>query len=572
VTAYPGFSNDDDFCGIHFDLPGTGRAAYTRAPVGLQPSFATPALEDPVAVDDHVSVPHVPAVSPTDYPGHEGIELTEGRDWYEMIHVVPRAIDFGNILATIEEEFELYNAYRLQNVSLTSFTNAVDPGSDVTDLPTLPHTIGAQNGLVLTAETTLTDDPNFAGNLVFGFDVGNAYLYIEGVRLILWYFAPESPVREALEWLTDMFAARGGSEKRSSPRESPRQIISHRYRLDGQERRQARMYLMDWQSQLFGLPTWRDQVILTADVAAAAFTINVTTTLYSDFRVGGQAVVLTDRDTFDALVIQSKTSTSITFSTALQNSYDAGTLVMPIRQAQIADLVNADQFPKNLEDFEAVWEVQDNDVDIADTSAFSSYDGKVLLDDCNPVVRSVAESFRTKVSVIDGKAGLREYNGRWPNMKRGHSQGFIARTRQGVWEMRQLFYALRGRQISFYTLTWTPDLVVTGTLTAAQSLMDIENIGYSRFAQERNPMKHIHLLFTDGTSVLREITNSVVVDSDTERLTVDTAWATTKLASEVSRVSFIELVRFATDRVEIEYDRPDFARTRVPVVSLIEAS
>lgn len=572
MTAYPGYLDDDILGPQMIEFPGRASQAYTRAPVARAPSFATDALEDTVVADSPVYVAHLPALSPTDYPGWAGEILTPGGDWFEMVHVVPRSIDFGNILATIEETFELFNAYRTQNVSLTAFTNDVDPGSDVTDLPSLPYTLGALNGVVLTCETTLTDDPNFDGNLVFTFDVGDAYLAIQGVRLILWYFEPESPVRERLAWLTDVHQARGGSEKRTSPRESPRQSFTHRYRLYGQERRQARMYLMDWQSQLFGLPLYEAQVALTADVSAGAFTINVTTRSYSDFRVGGQAVVFTSRDTFDALVIDSMTATSITFTTALQNSYEAGTVVAPIRRVQIADLVTADQHRLNLEDFSATFEVQDTDVNLADTSAFSSYEGKVLLDDCNPVVRTVAERFRTRVSVIDGKTGLREYRGRWPNMKRGHVQTFSGRTRQGVWEMRQLLYALRGRQVSFYTVTWSPDLLVTGTLTATQDLMDIENIGYTRFAQKRNPMRHVRILFTDGSVLLREITDAEVVDADTERLTVDFAWPSTKTPSEVARVEFVELVRFDSDEIEIEHEEPGRARTSVPVLSLIEAS
>jgi hypothetical protein len=572
VTAYPGYLDDDAFYGTHFGIPGRADAAYTRAPVASQESFATLALEDPVLADDPVSVPHRPAVSPSGYPGHEGIEFTAGRDWFEKMHVVPRAIDFGNILSTIQKTFELYCAYRHQNVSLTSFTNTVDAGTDVIDLPSLPHTIGGQNGIVLTAETKLTSDPNFAGDLIFGFDVGDVPLYIEGVRLVLWYFDPEAPIGETLGFVTDVQRGRGGPEKRPSLRKAPTQRFRCKYRLDGQDRRQARMYLMGWQNKLFGLPIHNEQVQLSAEALIGAFTINTSTNSHSDFRVGGQAVVFTSRDLFDVPVIVSKTASSITFATPMQNDYPVGTRVMPVRQGEIEGIVGGDQHPVNLEDFTVVWDVQDTDVDLADVSAFSSYDGKVLLDNCNPVMRAVKERFNTRVYILDNKTGNRTRTSLWPNMTRGHVQTFVGRTRQAVWEIRQLLYALRGRQVSFYTLTWSDDLLVTGTLTATSALMDIENIGFSRYAEEQNPMRHIRLTFTDGSVLLREILSSVIVDADTERLTVDSAWPSTKLPSEISRVEFVELVRLDSDQIQITHERPDSARSAIPVVSLIDQS
>lgn len=85
-------------------------------------------------------------------------------------------------------------------------------------------------------------------------------------------------------------------------------------------------------------------------------------------------------------------------------------------------------------------------------------------------------------------------------------------------------------------------------------------------------MRHIRLTFTDGSVLLREILSSVIVDADTERLTVDSAWPSTKLPSEISRVEFVELVRLDSDQIQITHERPDSARSAIPVVSLIDQS
>ncbi len=572
MADFPFHRNDAEHGPIMREFPGRASGAYTRGPQQRgTPSFATEALQDPPTAPDFVSVPYRPAVSPTDYPVVEVDQSTPGIDWFEKIHIIPKVFAFGSILTLIQKPFELYSAYRVGDVTLQTFTNTVDPGVTIPDLPGLPHVLGPQSGLNLTIEVDPIGAVSFAGDLLFTFDVQVVPLPISGERLILWPFAPERPVTEFLGFLTEIISKRTGTEDRIAQRKRPRQEFDLLYHLTGKERRQALLRMMDWQGRAFGLPLQETAVAMTAPAAATA-TVNVYTTLYTDFRVGGLAAVLADSDTFDVLQIQSMTATSITFTTNLQNSYPAGTMVHAVRIAEMAQTNSGDRHPVNLELISIRWDVQDNDVDLASTAGFSSYNGKVLFDDDNFVRGTMPETFAFRVYDVDNLTGVSERSRIWEQNKRFPRKTFFADTRQRAWEIRQVLYALKGRQKSFYIATKADDLLVTDPLSATSNKMDIENNGYTRFAQNRTPKRDFRITFTDGSSLDRVIISSQEVDAATERLSLDAVWPTTRQPSEVRRVQFLELMRFDTDRFRIEHARIGQIRVEAPVAAIFETA
>lgn len=570
MTDYVGRRNDDEHGAITTPFPGRASGAYTQGPQQRgTPSFATEALGDPVTAFDPDFVAYRPAVAPSDYPAEQVDQSTPGFDWFERIHIIPRVFLFGNILAQIQDTFELYSAYRIGDASLQSLTNTVDPGVTIPDLPGLPHVLGPQSGLDLTIQVDPIGQATFAGDLLFTFDIQVVPLTISGERLILWFFQPEEPVTEFMGFKTGILTARTGKEKRDAKRKRPRQAFDLDYKLDDRERRQALLRMMDWQGRSFGLPLWQESVALTAD-ASATDTVSVHTTLYSDFRVGGLAVVFGDSDTFDVLEILALTDQTIQFTSNLQNSYVEGAPVMPVRIAEMNPTNAGDRELVNVESFGIFWEIQDNDVSLESVAAFSSFLGKVLFDDGNFARGSSPEEFAFRVYEVDNETGLTERDRIWEQNKRRGKKTFVGLTRQRSWEIRQVLHALRGRQKSFYILTFADDLLVTDTLAATSNKMDIEHIGYNRFAQERTPKKHFRITFTDGSSLDREVISSEVIDAATERLSLNEVWPSTRPASEVSRVEFLDLMRFDSDDFRIDHDRNGVIRVEAPVAAIFE--
>lgn len=512
------------------------------------------------------------------------------QSWFEHVHVLPRAeIEFGNIITQEQQEYELFNAYRNTTVTLTGITNNISPG--ITPNISTPDAQGALSswfdptttandggtGLGTIVKWTLDAEPEglptFSGTVEFAFDVAaTVSLLASGRRLVLIPFEYESPMRERLLFATDVMESVNGKEQRAAFRKQPRQQFDVRYQLDGTERQRMQVLLMDWMANFFGFPLWHEAVYLTATVSSGATVYQVTGADEVDFRVGGLAVVLTDNRTFDIINISAVTATTITAADVSLNGYAVGTPVMPVRIARISRTVDGRRALNELETFGIEFESTDNDTGAltGSTAGFSSYNGRVLLDDCNVVVREMRQQYLRRIFVTDNQSGIVTQASPWDRFKRVHQKGFVARSRAAILALRRLLIALDGRRTAFYIPTFFDDVTVSATLSVGGDTIDIDNIEYVRFAQSRDPKTIMKITFTDGTSLVRVVQSAATVSSTVERLTLDSTWPATRTVDEVQRVQFYELVRFDTDRLEIEYPRIGLAGLQAPVRAVFD--
>lgn len=541
---------------------------------------------------------------PTPAAGTDQGDAYEGPDkatamsemWFELVHILPRSkIEFGNIITQKDDQYEVYNAMRATDVTTASLTNNVSPGVTFPD-ESLPEVIESQSS-ALDSTTTGQNElvspqvlgtmvqrdvlaaqeglPIFDDSVVFNITGGNnVQLLLSGQRLVLMPMEYEAPVQETLSWLTDVITALDGKEQRISLRKNPRQIFDVQYRLTGAERQLMQSLLMDWTNNSFGFPLWHEKMTLTASVSAGATVYNVATTADVDLRVGGLAVVLSDHNTFDVISIASITSTTITANDASVNGYAEGTTIMPMRTAQVLGVVPGRRHQNNLEEFRIRFEVTDNDTGVltGDVSAYSTYNSRVLFDDCNVVDGApMAENYTRRIHRIDNSTGKVSISSSWDRNKRSHQKGFVLRDRAEMITFRKMLTSIRGQQIAFYIPTFIEDLTVKATLAIGASTMDIENIEYERFVQSRLGKTIFRITFTDGTSLIRTITAATGVDSSTERLTTGTdTWPATRTVDEISRIEFYELVRFAADNVPITHPRIGLATARMPVIQVFD--
>ena len=497
-----------------------------------------------------------------------------GFDWFEKVHIIPKRQDFGNILSQQDVTVEIFNAYREANRSLTGIAIPVT-GLEFIPSPTLPQTIFEQYGLVLTLRALLDGPPSFDDVIVFTTDVRDINFAITGTRVVIFPFIPEAPIRETLAFLTDILPALNGEEQRVSLRKNPRQVFELEiYREDGAERARMENLLFDWQSRSFGLPVWHEGTRLTADVTNGDTTINVQSTAYADYRVGGLAIVLKNDLVLDALEVDSFTSTTITFTSPVGNDYDADdpdVNVYPLRVAVMRDKESGEKYQVNLTKWQFRFLVTDNRADIADAGTWNTYNSKIIFDDNNLIAGTHPQVLEKNIEVIDGETGKRVQFSSWARGKRGSMKGFLSNSRQQLWALRQILHYLRGRQVSFYLPTFQKDLVPVANLANATNNLDVTHVNYNSFVRERNPNKRIRVHLTNGTTYDRTITGSASLTSTTERLTVDTNWPTDIDVADVARIEYLQLVRFDTDQFSIEHeDANGQARLFAPVKTVFD--
>lgn len=475
-----------------------------------------------------------------------------GQYWFELMHVVKRAYDFGFVLATQVDAIEVYNAYRKEDRTWSTFTNNAGAGVSLIGAPSLPTTVFSQGGIQMSLQVT-AQGVSVAGTVDFAFDVSTIIVPVEIDRVVLFFFRPEQGYTETLEWVTDILQNRNGTETRLSPRANPRQSFDFEVVLDdGSTRTYLENFLFGRQSNVFGWPLFHFEEFLTVAASSMDTELFVGSTANIDFRVGGLAAVVTDIDTFDVLTITAINPTSIETSAGVMNAYPVGTSVMPVVPSEARGEIDGSRSLNNVSRIRMNFRTIDNDLDLADLSAFSSFNSKLLYDLYN--FAGGNERFNRQLTILDNETGVKTQTSLWDRHRRSSAWATIQRGREGIWEHYQMLHALRGQQVAWYLPTNRDDLVPVLGLTSGSATLDVSNEGYTDFVDALQHKNVIRVTFNNGDPVLlRTVLSSAIVDSTRETLTLDSTWPSTVAVANIDRIEFVEKVRFDSDRLTIEH-------------------
>ena len=140
-------------------------------------------------------------------------------DYYNRIFIFPAIIDIRNPVIGSPNAYSVWNAYFQTNIletiieaDDTGLTNsAADATSfDALEVKDFAITVGATAPISIDATYT------------FNFQVGSGILLFQATRATLVPFAPEVPIRQSLEWRTDIIRAYDGTQQRISSRPTPK--------------------------------------------------------------------------------------------------------------------------------------------------------------------------------------------------------------------------------------------------------------------------------------------------------------------------------------------------------------
>lgn len=559
----------------HTGALGDTPLVYDRVAAGVLPFTSTSSLWEPSLYEDtpQSTVAHSDnAFPPWATASHDGVRHGGyGEDWFDRVHILPTEFALGNILSSQVREVEIYNAF-LKGVAkdVTAFANNAGAGVTVSNLPSLTHTVNGQSSLVLTVQVSTIGAPTLSGTLDFTTDDGLRQVSLTGRRVILMPVRPETPVLEIIEHLTDVLISRDDSEQRVAVRDGPRQVISLDFFEEDAEAANLRSLLFDWLPRVWGVPCWWEERAIDADVSVDDFTIQVDTS-NMDLRVGGLAVLYTDQFDFEALEVESFDATSVTFVTPAQQEHSPLTAsFMPVR------LCYADQGPGGGQLLQGQDKVSMEfttieTVDLSDASAFPTFNSLVLLDEPNvvPGGGQHGQSWQRKTVSIESKAGRLRILEQVDRSRIRMVKGFHISSAQRLWEVRQLFHFLKGRQKAFYLPTFRNDLVLTQSISAGGTGLVIRNIGFSDFVRQREPFAACRIKLRDGTTATRSITGSSNIDEEEESITISSEFSASQIDPEdVSHLALVVKVRNADDRITITHRQPGYATAVMEVLSV----
>jgi len=467
---------------------------------------------------------------------------------FNHIIAIPSFLAMGNLLSNQTRQIELANFYSVpKDLGAVGVTG--DTGLTFTSLPSLPHTLLPFGNLVVQVGISTTGPAQINATLQFFFTYTvELDVPVTGTRIILFAFPPQTDVKETLEWKTDILEAFDATEQRFALRSCPRQLLEFDVISTHQVDTLLRESLFDWFPRVFGLPIWHEQREMSTGSNVGDVTFNVPTDS-GDFRVGGLVFLYQDDTHFEAIEIQALTSTTITTLSQSEIAYPKGSAVMPARTALANTQTSRDRYPATISHTAMKFTVLDN-VNLADLTGWNLYQSLIILDDPNLVSGTTPEGFQRPVTAIDNETAPPIQLSRTDRSRINMAKRWEPTDRAAIWKIRKLMHALNGNQTAFWLPSFRDDLVVTETIAAGGTTVNVQNVSYTNLVKSRRPMADLRLVLTDGRIIVRQITGSAEAINEEEIITVSSPFDAIHpiLVPMVVRLEILFLVRLADDK------------------------
>lgn len=493
-------------------------------------------------------------------------DRTFREDWYNRIHLLPAAINFGNIVSPVSRSIEVWNAF-CAPVTLTSIDASGADGLALTGQTAPPLAYGALKSRVYTVAAGTQGSPILVASYVFRFSNGaSSKLTVTGRRVVVFGFAPNwaGGITERLEWLTDVLESQDGTEQRVRLRAIPRRSFEYQLDLANHDVRVMETLLHAWAARVFAVPVWTDRTVLTAPVSVGATAVTVSDAPNADYHAGGLVAFWSDNQHHEVGEILSLAGNALTLKQPLSRGWPAGTKVYPARFARIdgdavvarpTDALAASRIRFMVEDANAVT--------AADSA--TQYQGYRVLEWSPNRIEDITDTWRRKLEKLDFATGLVTYDDLTGQPVVLKKLLFFFRTRAAITAFRAWLHARMGRAVPFWLVSGQSDAQVTRMINAADSHITVKNMGYARYIASPTLRRDLVIRTTGGQVYRRRITGATEISEDEELLTLDATLGVTLQVQKVAMVSFLDLVRLEADAQELFWETDGIVRAALDV-------
>lgn len=370
------------------------------------------------------------------------------------------------------------------------------------------------------------------------------------------------------EWRTDILKSRNGLEQRTAIRQEPRRLLSLSYLADSDEEVQFwKKEMISRLDQSWQVPLWHEGVVITAAVTALDTTVSADFTKM-DNEIGEWMLLLHPDGVIHQVIRVTLPRTSTTATLAVGSIDDAypliGTILVPLLTSYInnnssyspmavnAATVQADftssEFPAMDGKGASALPTHRSDLTLVPT-AITRY---VL--DVRSLSASSSEVFEQEIKRLDyGHRILLKTDQDEANITSGRQYLMIDAEDRQFW--KDFLNKIKGRQKSFYTQTFRNDMTIyTQPAQGGTSFIVTDDSSPAIVWETMLSHTDLAIYTADGDTQYVTIDDALTVDNDDGTHTVEFLPALTNSpdGSNVLRVSFLELVRLASDTVEFE--------------------
>lgn len=374
---------------------------------------------------------------------------------------------------------------------------------------------------------------------------------------------PVESWRVMWRWRTDVILAADGTEQRASTSALPRVYFAGSYDLTDAQQRALHATLIASPTATVPVAQAHEGTPTTAAVTGAAAVVDDT---YCDWIATGRRVLVVGAGgaSFDT-TISSFTGGSLTLADGPSSgTYPAGVaMVYPCVDAFLDDGQQLTRSPVNLARWQLAGRQQvATSIGGAGGAAVTTYASLPVLVDRPLIAGADGESYRGGLAWADA-GGAVAVSSTWLRGARARAGTWLIRGAAARQRWKVLLAALRGRWKPLLAPTWRPDATLQAqpaggatTLRLVESLADLAPVGQAA---------HVQLEFADGSTTYRTI--SGITDAGAYRQATLTAALPGSIpGGSVRTVSMLELVRFDTDDVQLEFRGDWTGRVTLPLV------
>ncbi len=373
----------------------------------------------------------------------------------------------------------------------------------------------------------------------------------------------EDGAKITYSWRTEVQKMRDGSERRICSRSCPLMTFDCSAFLISADDRDIRSQLIASASSgaafLLGLSF--EEATLTADASGGDVTVHDMAVL--DWAIAGQRVICVGPDDSVAEgVIQAVTSTTITLDTSPGTAGARGGRIMPAHAIYLDPQQGFGRLPITVEHWQikaraAVFGFADSD-DMGAGATLTTFDGLNVYDRGLQVEGTAMDSMQSMAEVVD-LGGVLTSSGAalvpdWGREVR------IESSDAATWQWFKKFVSMvRGKQVAWLLPTWRPDFVFlskTSTTTIKIASGSVTGAGdITKWFGVSTAHLYLQILQTNGTLVYAKI-SSVTDNLDG---TVTVIMTTAAVTGTPSVISWMELVHFDSDAIEVTWEAATFS-------------
>jgi hypothetical protein len=367
-----------------------------------------------------------------------------------------------------------------------------------------------------------------------------------------WPYRPRDTPSERLAWRTDVIRCHS-AEYRARLRDCPRVVWDHAYILDARDYADALDFCKANAAATVDVPEWNSLVDIPATTAGTVVLSIAGADTMPAYAAGGKAILWESNSSFEVVSVTGVSGDSVSISATTRNHNKS--TAAPLRACVFDKLLESDREPAIYVRATAAFGC-DVTEDLTPTYgsgiAYPDYLGSPVVADRVEMLSGVREAIDCEVQTLDSVVGMVDRRAVYATAGRAFMLAWYCPTRADVWNLRRWLHSRKGQQKNFWSLSWTPDVQITGDIVSGTTSIEIEAIG---FASKRTlPCDFAVVVKRNGGVYLFRVVGASSGSPGRELLTLSEPLACVPLsAQDIELTCKITLSRFATDEVEIQH-------------------